>query len=200
MKKNALVQLIVIYFGISSIYIGISYIMPDISAAFAHIFGEGSGRNYFEITYILSFILFILSGFIIIIKSGDISTYISERSALDDSLKIYTRSSSLLSIFIVILALGHLLDYVPKLVRDLYLIFIGSTHSGSLPYAGEQGTPQLFNNILNILFPCLMIIFCRPLTAYFSKNIIPGEDDTEDDIIVEHETVTIETMDNSEQV
>jgi len=196
MKKNALVQLIVIYFGISSMYIGVSYLLPDIAAATAHLFGENNSRSYIEITYLVSFVLFILAGFIVVSKSGDISVYISEKASLDDSLNVYTKSSSLLSIFIVILALGHLLDYVPKLIRDIYRLFPGANQDRTLSYGGgDQEHSQLFNDFLNIILPCLMIIFCRNLTEYFSKNIVLSDNE----IAIEHETITIETIDNADK-
>ena len=189
MQKNTLIQLIVIYMGVSSIFAGITYLVPAISSAFAHLLIEHS-TTYFEAIYLIAFVLFAVVGFVVIIKSGQISIYLSERSGLDDSLKIHTKPSQLLSIFIVILAMGHLLDYLPKIVHDFYLMLLGA--GGSKAYANAASTqeqPQLFSNGLQILFACLMIIFCRPLTVYFSKNILTGDDD----IVAEHETITIET-------
>ncbi len=189
MQKNTLIQLIVIYMGISSIFAGITYLVPVISSAFAHLFIEHT-TTYFEAIYLIAFVLFVVVGFVIIIKSGQISVYIAERSGLEDSLKIYTKPSQLLSILIVILAMGHLLDYLPKTVHDLYLMLLGA--GGSKAYtntASPQELPQLFSNGLQILFACLMIIFCRPLTVYFARNILLGDDD----ILAEHETITLDT-------
>ena len=189
MKKNVLLQLIVIYAGVSSMLAGLTYIVPVISAAAGHLFFERN-TGYFEIIYLIAFILFIVCGFIIITKSGKISVYIAERAGLDDSLKLYTKPSQLLSIFIVILGLGHLLDYSPKLLHDLYLFFMGN-HLGRAEAFGEGNGnyPQLFTNFLHVLLACLLIIFCRPLTLYFSKNILQGDED----MVAEHETINIET-------
>jgi hypothetical protein len=197
MQRNTLVQLIVIYIGILAIYAGISYLIPVVSAAFTHLVADRGTGNYFEIIYLISFILFIAAGYIIIAKSGDISVFISDRSGLDDSLKIYTKPSQLLSILIVVIALAHLLDYTPKLFHDLYQLFTGSTDGRLIGYQGKLlDPPQLFGNFLHVLIACLMIIFCRNLTVYFSKNILLGENE----IIADHETVTIEEPDTQEQV
>jgi hypothetical protein len=193
MKKNALVQLIVIYVGIMAMYAGLTTILGGIVFIVSNFFAKSNNHFYGE-RFLTAYIIVFVSGFIIIAKSGSISEFITEKANLDDALKIYTNPKQLLSILLVILAVGHLLDHLPDFVNDLLLFFSsGAPHRSGAEFtdADYSRPPQWIIDILHLLLPCLLIIFCRPLTEYFSKNIFLGEGS----ITVEHETINLETKD-----
>lgn len=199
MKKNTLVQFIIIYVGIIALYGSITNLLPDLALLFFSLFGREVYNGQYAAGGALIYFIGVLAAFVIIAKSDDISDFVTEKTGLDDSLKIYTKPQRLLSITIVALALSHLLTNVPVLLQDCFFFLTNQTpHRPSGPIDGfsvqNPASPKWLTVILHVLLPCLMIIYCRQLTAYFSKNIMLDEKD----MIAEHETVTIDAANNPE--
>lgn len=184
MKKNALVQLILIYVGVSSLYLASYSVIQQAYLLFTD--SRGYQAN-FVTHFLISYLLVGIFGVIFIAKSGNISSFIASRSGLDASLSVYTKPQQLLSILIVVTALAHLLDYLPPFANNLLKLFDSHT-----TYTQSDGpldaSPELILNLIQIVFPCLMIIFARNLTRYFAKNIMLDDED----IIVHNDTVELE--------
>jgi len=187
MKKNALVQLIIIYTGIGAIYLA-AYSLIQI--VYLYISGSSAGFGRSGLEMVIPLIVLALFGVVIIGKSCSISTFISERSGLDDSLTIYTKPNQLLSILIVVTALSHLLDHLPAAITRFIDIFTAPS------YITDDGQSRITDGwwpvILRITIPCLVIIFSKSLTNYFSKNIMQDNDE----IIAHHDTVEIAGPEN----
>ncbi len=191
MKKNALVQLIVIYVGIMAIYADISNLELGVTYLFTSSFQKYSNdfNIFLAAEYLVIFIVILLTGFIVISKSGNIAKFITEKSGLEDSLTIFSTPKQLLSILIVVLALGHLLDHIPTFLKDVYLSFTSHVPH-RIGNEFENPPPSWIIDLFHLLLPCLMIIFCRNLTEYFSKNIILDEEE----MVAVHDTVDIESI------
>lgn len=182
MKKNTVLQLIVIYVGLNAIY----YCLTNaIQYAVFFLYPVTGSNTGYLLKYIAAFLLIGLGGVFVTFRSGGISSYIADRSGLDDSLTVYSKPQQLLSILIVVVALSQVVTRVPFLANGILSFFVlddaGRTTSG--------GDGSVAFNFFAILFPCLMIVFCRPITVYFSKNILLDEED----MIVHQDTVDIET-------
>lgn len=195
MKKNALVQLIIIYTGIGAIYLAIYELIQTIYLYAAEASG-GFGRG--ELEMIIPLIVMALFGVIIIGKSGSLSTFITERSGLDDSLTVYTKPNQLLSILIVVTALSHLIDHLPSAISKFASIFINTEPHGMGDYTPRSvsSTTGWPFSLLQILIPCLVIIFSKSLTNYFSKNIMQDNEE----MVAQHDTVEITGPDENNTI
>ena len=117
--------------------------------------------------YIAAYLLIGLAGVFAIFRSGGMSNYIASRAGLDDSLTVYSKPQQLLSIMIVVVAVGQVLTRLPFITNALIALVRDTSPGRNV----SGGTGSLAFNFFAILFPVLMIIFCRQLTVYFSKNI-----------------------------
>jgi hypothetical protein len=111
-------------------------------------------------------------GWLTLVKSTSITHYIASKSNFSDNVTISSNGKILLSIFIVFLALSSLLNILPVLISSLWEAFKknAGASSDSLFGTDERKTDWL-TLFLRVSFHCLMIVFCRQLTDYFSKNI-----------------------------
>ncbi len=183
MKKNTILQLIVIYVGLNAVYYGVSNIVQNA----AYYFSMRSSDTIFVLKLMAGYGLICLLGVLIMAKSGGMSNYIAERSGLDDSLTVYSKPQQLLSILIVVVALSQIITRLPYITDSAIEFF----NDRSDLDATATRKPSFAFNFISILIPCLTIIFCRQLTAYFSKNILLDEED----MIAHQDTVEIETND-----
>ncbi|HWB24325.1 MAG TPA: hypothetical protein VG738_02545 [Chitinophagaceae bacterium] len=192
MKKNTLVQLVVIYLGLSSIYLATSYLAQYLyflvaagSESFSYRFNTGS---------LFSYLVIVILGVIVIFKSGSLSKFISDRAGLDDSLTVFSTPRQLLSILLVVTAVAHLLDYLPSITKDILSLFIDNIPKRvELLEVNKSGSAWVLS-ALHIVFPCLVIIFARNLTDYFAKNII--QDDEE--MVAVQDTVQLDIQEENE--
>ncbi len=182
MKKNTILQLIIIYIGLIAIYYCIAYAIQ--TGYFLISEAASGGTHDYQLRTLISYALMGLFGVIIILKSGGISNFVAERSGLDDSITVYSKPQQLLSILIVVVALSHIIDHLAVLFTTLAGMFSDKFDSGEIAGSSRM---LLLKNGLDLLLPVLTIIFCRNLTAYFSKNILLDEED----MIIHQDTVEI---------
>ena len=175
MKKNTLLQLIVIYVGFSSVYAGLNIIIQQLYLVFAD---SSSGFGSYNMHAFISYMLLCFVGAVVIFASARIANYIAQRTGLGNDLTVFSTPQQLLSILIVVTALAHLLNYLPGLIIKLTDAFIakGSMGDDDMPtnFGGSGGGWAV--TIMHIIFPCLLVVFARNLTAYFAKNIIRDDE------------------------
>ena len=189
MKKNTLVQLIIIYIGISAVYVAAYSLIETVYlyVAEAHQTFERTAGGY-GLDLVIPSIILALFGIVIIGVSGSLSKFITERAGLDDSLTIFSKPNQLLSILIVITALSHLLDHLPGVITKFFDLFTDNSLAKDLRETASNGNRGWLLSLLQIAIPCFVIVFSKGLTNYFSKNIM--QDDEE--IVLHHETVEID--------
>jgi len=174
MKKNTLLQLIVIYVGFSSVYAAVNIIVQQLYLVFSD---SNSGFGSYNMHAFISYMLLGFVGAVVIFASARISNYIAQRTGLSNGLTVFSTPQQLLSILIVVTALAHLLNYLPGLIIKLIDAFIAKGSMGddmSTGYGGSAGGWAV--TIMHIIFPCLLIVFARNLTTYFAKNIIRDDE------------------------
>jgi hypothetical protein len=186
MKKNTILQLIIIYVGLNAVYYGITNVIQST----VYYFNTPDSSGQYMLKYIAGYLLICLLGIVVTVRSGGISNFVADRSGLDDSLTVYSKPQQLLSILIVVTALGQIVTRLPYLGTSIIALF-GNDAADTTPYSGNS----LAFNFFAILFPCLMIIFCRQLTAYFSKNILLDEED----MVAHQDTVEIDATEKLEE-
>jgi hypothetical protein len=175
MKPSPIIQLIAIFFGMSAIYTSLSYLLSTGIFSIAGMvetgsfYGVGAGMYMLIIMIAMSFL-----GLFLIFKSNDIAAFITEKSGYSGELHIKTDTKDLLCIFIVFLALSELLKHTPYFLKDVLAFFTYNSNSGKGdlldPYQEREKVNWLVN-FSQMLFPILMIIFCRNLANYFGKNV-----------------------------
>jgi len=190
MKKNALIQLMLIFAGITTFLSGFTYFIPRV-LYLVGTFNQEKPLNNTEDNYLIIEIIRIVAGLILVLKSAGISEFISERVDFDDSLKIYTKPSQLFSILLIIIALSHLIEHGAFLLNGIILVFSGAPSAAIAGHAHAYTLNQWTVTISHVLIALFVIIFCKRLTRFFLKNIATDDDE----IIIEHETITIETTD-----
>lgn len=187
MKKNTLIQLVLISSGITTFLAGFTFIIPRI----LHLFGNFNEENTFDADDSHFFIIEIIRitvGLILVLKSAGISDFIAERTGFDDSLKIYTKPGQLFSMLLIVIAIVHIAEQLPFILNGLIYILTGTTLAKNSKGVGYSFT-QWLSVFSHIVIPVLIIVFCKPLTKFLLKDIA-GDDDK---IIIEQETITIET-------
>jgi len=179
MKQYPIIQLLVILLGVIFIYNGAAYLLTNVYMAVFSLINS-SGEYGWETTvfYIVAALSSLTIGYVAIIKSKDLSGWIGERSKLGDGLKVISNSKELLSIFILFLALQHLLTYLPGFASHLFSFITNSFphRTDSLTAIDPNANYDWLESFLHLLFSCLMIIFCGNLTNYFYKNLSPNNE------------------------
>jgi len=181
MKKNTILQLILIYIGLNTIYVGLGFILQNLF----FFFSAPASETSYVLMAIAGYCLVCMLCVFIIGKSGSMSTFVADRSGLDDTITVYSKPQQLLSILIVVMALSQILTRIPSFINSV--MNFGDEELLAAPKHNNYSS--LASNFVSILIPCLVIVFCRQLTAYFSKNILLDEED----MIVHQDTVNIET-------
>ncbi len=192
MKKNTLIQLVLISSGITTFLAGFTFIIPRILHLFGN-FNEENAISADDSHFFVIEIVRITAGLIMILKSAGISDFIAERTGFDDSLKIYTKPGQLFSMLLIVIAIVHLTEQLPFIFSGLVYILTGTTLAKNGKGIGYSFS-QWLSVFSHIVVPVLIIAFCKPLTKFFLRDIA-NDDDT---IVIEHETIIIETTSNTE--
>lgn len=192
MKKNVLIQLILISAGITTFLSGFTYFVPRIFRLLGDL-QEETIKGYSGGNYLVSEIIRIGLGLILVLKSAAISEFITERTGFHDSLTIYTKPAQLFSILLIIIALAHIIEHMPFLFYDIFLLFanVPPDKKGSLGI--NYVLEQWILTTCHFVVPLMIIFFCQSLTRYFLKNVAADKDK----LVIEHEIITIETTDNA---
>ncbi|WP_207493910.1 hypothetical protein [Aridibaculum aurantiacum] len=177
MRYSAIVHLFIIYLAIQSLYSGVNYIIGNFYSVVVLLLEDLTSFSLLAGAplYLSSGLLSVLIGFIILIRSAAITRFVVERSKFADNVKVSVNAKQLLSVVIVFLALSSLLIAIPNFLTNLWSTF--RENAGAFLSNEETiSSEDWYLSIVKIFLPCLMIVFCKPLTVYFSKNIFFDED------------------------
>ncbi len=179
MKYHPVIHLLIILLGILFIYNGASYLLTNVYISIFSLINS-SGRYGWEtvVFYIIPALCSLIIGYTAIKNSKNPGNWIGEKSGLGEGLKVVSNSRELLSVFILFLALQHLLNYLPGFISHLFS-YVTNLFPQKINLSIVINPNENYNrgeNFLHLLLTCLMIIFCGNLTSYFYKNLSPNNE------------------------
>jgi hypothetical protein len=120
--------------------------------------------------YFLTAFLNLLLGWLILSKAVAITDFVVSKSNYSSQVRLSAGGKQLLSLFILFLALTSLLAAIPPVLKNIYTSFKETAGAGNM-FDEAPKKIDWFTSIIELVLPCLMIVYCRPLTDYFSNNI-----------------------------
>jgi hypothetical protein len=197
MKKNTLIQLLLISAGIATFLTGFTYFLPRVLNIITKDFVEQRGNSLGQ-SYLTLEVVRMVIGLLLVFKSESLGEFVANRAGFDDSLKIYTKPSHLFSVLLVLIAVAHLVEHLPFLVNGILLFVTGTAPETNV--AGKHPAPgytlsQWTIILSHLIVPVLVIIFTPWLTRFFLRKMAVEETP----IIIEHDTLALETTTATEQ-
>jgi len=156
--------------GIQALFTGVNYIAVNIYFFITQFFESSYSIFNRSSIYFLSAAVSLIVGLIIVKQSKPIAVYISDKANFTAEIKIITDTKELLCLFILFLALSSLLTNIPSFISDILDLFTAS-NKNILSSSYTQKKVNWVTSILEIALPCLIIVYARPLSNYFSKNL-----------------------------
>jgi len=184
MKKGDVIQLSVI---ILALIIGFQTIQYFLSAIIDIIYLVTGGEYVAgTLTPALSLLLIVLvqgcACWLLLTRSRGIADFIYEKASIGSSFKIISRPEDLLFILLIVAGIYFLLQNLPRLIETLVNAFRSKASSDYLRYY-EPIKPANWTSILiNLLLPLALLMFAKPIAAYFAKNISEEPTSIGDDI------------------
>jgi len=187
MKKNTLIQLVLIYAGIDSFLSGLFFFIPRLMHLFFNT-PTTAASTLPAGDYMITEIVRMILGLLLLFKSGGISNYLAERTGGDNSISINTKPPQLIYILIIIVALAHIIQHLPFLLFNIALMFSSASANKKGTSGLDYTAEQWLLNFCHLVVPFLFIVFSRRISDYFGNK--SGESDEE--IVVKHDSIFLE--------
>lgn len=182
MKKGNVIQLVLI---IIALIIAFQTVYFFINAVTTLLYAIGSGDYGSNLTPALTLFLIVLAqgtiAWLLITRSATIADSIYTKANAGTSFKIVSRPQDILFILLIVCGFYFLLSDLPALIKALVNAF--STKAAGRFNMYEQVQPPNWTLMfIKLLLPLVLLMFAKPIAAYFAKNLGGEPVSLEDDI------------------
>lgn len=188
MKKADVLQLAIMLVGIILGFITLQFIFSALFGILAWLFTGGYAAENYLTPGMAAYVTILLQGlcsWLLITKSGSLAAYFYERSNLGTGFKIVSNIQSLLYIILVAIAIYLLISNLTPLISAVFKSFKEKATSNN--FAQEDQRPVEWAGLfINILLPCLLLFFAKPIASFFAKNVNEEPLSIEDSFNVEN--------------
>jgi hypothetical protein len=174
MKKADVLQLSIVLIGIIFGFLALQYLFSSLFGIFAWIFSGGYNADSYLTPGISIFAVIGLQAlccWVLITQSGKLSSYIYEKSELGTGFKIISNTQNLLYIVLIAIGLYLLLLHINPLLSGILKGFKQRVANNIMNQYEDQRPVEWLKLILDIMLPGILLIFAKPIAAYFAKNI-----------------------------
>lgn len=181
MRRNDIIQLVVIIAGIVAAYNGLVYI-PEVLVGIFYWF-DGGLRGTATFTtmsiYLVVFILYLALGAILISRSQQITRYIIKHSGVDSALHLEQSKKDLLYILFLGIGCFTIISKFPPLLKNIFIAFsekVGRRDLDSALHSPYSKSADFTLPIIHLVLALLLVLFANQLAIYFASKISNEED------------------------
>lgn len=185
MKRQNAIQLTIIIMALVLAFFTLQQLFSSLILVVLQFLAGGSlGNGYFVSPLIIIFEALIkgVVAWILITKSGDIAEFISLKANFNGSMTVRSQPSDLLYILLIVLGIYFMLNELPLFLKGILAEF-----RTKAPHSRFETTERLeamdwTRTILNMILASLLLMFAKPISVYFAKDL------SNNSIIIQDET------------
>lgn len=196
MKRQNAIQLTIIIMALVLAFFTLQQLFSSLILVVLQFLAGGSlGNGYFVSPLMIIFEALIkgVVAWILITKSGDIAEFISLKANFNGSMTVRSQPSDLLYILLIVLGIYFMLMELPLFLKGILAEF-----RTKAPHSRFETTERLeamdwTRTILNIILASLLLMFAKPISVYFAKDL------SNNSIIIQDETEYTHLLDDIEE-
>lgn len=185
MKRQNAIQLTIIIMALVLAFFTLQQLFSSLILVVLQFLAGGSlGNGYFVSPLMIIFEALIkgVVAWILITKSGDIAEFISLKANFNGSMTVRSQPSDLLYILLIVLGIYFMLNELPLFLKGILAEF-----RTKAPHSRFETTERLeamdwTRTILNMILASLLLMFAKPISVYFAKDL------SNNSIIIQDET------------
>jgi len=171
MKRSDALQLAVILVGLVMGLLTLQYLISSLYAVFLWLFDDGNGMLSPMLTIFAVAGLQTLFCWILISRSAAIAGFIRRVSGFNAEIQIVSQPTDLLYILLVVLGIYLLFANTGPLLTAIIESFTKKSSPANFDPFSDQRPVKWIPLVVEIVLPVILLIFGKPIAAYFSKVI-----------------------------